>query len=129
MHAERKSLILVVMDVNMPLMDGLEASTEIKKINNSIIVIILTAFSNINDAVKAVKNGAYNYLEKPIKHEKLAALIKRALKARSLVETSAFSAPVSNVNDLDKNFVGQSDVMQKVFNIIFQNWHRLIPPY
>ena len=109
---------LVVMDVNMPLMDGLEALTEIKKMNNSIIVIILTAFSNINDAVKAVKNGAYNYLEKPIKHENLAALIKRALKARSLVETSAFSAPVSNVNDLDKNFVGQSDVMQKVFNII-----------
>ena len=45
-------------------------------------------------------------------------MIRRALKARSLVETSAFSAPISNVNDLDKNFVSQSDVMQKVFNII-----------
>ncbi len=109
---------LVVMDVNMPVMNGLEALEEIKELNQSIIVIILTAYSNINDAVKAVKNGAYNYLEKPIKHENLAALIKRALKARSLVETMAFSAPVSSVNDLDKNFVGQSDVMQKVFNII-----------
>lgn len=109
---------LVVMDVNMPVLNGLEALEQIKEMNNSIIVIILTAFSNINDAVKAVKNGAYNYLEKPIKHENLAALIKRALKARSLVETSAFSAPVSSVNDMDKNFVGQSDVMQKVFNII-----------
>ena len=109
---------LVVMDVNMPVMNGLDALEQIKGINNSIIVIILTAFSNINDAVKAVKNGAYNYLEKPIKHDNLAALIRRALKARSLVETSAFSAPMSNVNDLDKNFVGQSDVMQKVFNII-----------
>jgi len=109
---------LVVMDVNMPVLNGLEALEQIKEINNSIIVIILTAFSNINDAVKAVKNGAYNYLEKPIKHENLAALIRRALKARSLVETSAFSSPVSSVNDLDKNFVGQSDVMQKVFNII-----------
>ncbi len=109
---------LVVMDVNMPIMNGLEALEKIKEVNNSIIVIILTAFSNINDAVKAVKNGAYNYLEKPIKHENLSALIKRALKARSLVETSAFSAPISNVQDLDKNFVGQSDVMQKVFNII-----------
>lgn len=109
---------LVVMDVNMPVLNGLEALEQIKMINNSIIVIILTAFSNINDAVKAVKNGAYNYLEKPIKHENLAALIKRALKARSLVETSAFSSPVSSVKDLDKNFVGQSDVMQKVFNII-----------
>ena len=109
---------LVVMDVNMPVLDGLEALERIKSINNSIIVIILTAFSNINDAVKAVKNGAYNYLEKPIKHDNLAALIRRALKARSLVETSAFSAPMASVSDLDKNFVGQSDVMQKVFNII-----------
>ena len=80
------------MDVNMPNLNGLDALEQIKEINNSIIVIILTAFSNINDAVKAVKNGAYNYLEKPIKHDNLAALIKRALKARSLVETSAFSA-------------------------------------
>ena len=60
---------LVVMDVNMPVMDGLTALEEIKNFNSSIIVIILTAYSNINDAVKAVKNGAYNYLEKPIKHE------------------------------------------------------------
>ena len=102
-----------------------EALEQIKEINNSIIVIILTAFSNINDAVKAVKNGAYNYLEKPIKHDNLAALIRRALKASSLVETSAFSAPISNVNDLDKNFVGQSDVMQKVL-ILFLSLRRLI---
>ena len=75
---------LVVMDVNMPEMDGIEALSEIKKYDPTIIVLILTAYSNVGDAVKVVKEGAYNYLEKPISAENLVALIKRALKANLL---------------------------------------------
>lgn len=110
---------LVLLDVNMPEMDGMQALVEIKKYDPSIIVLILTAFSNVTDAVKAVKEGAYNYLEKPITSENLAALIKRALKARSLVETSVFSAPsLSLGKSSDDKFVGESDVMKKVFGVI-----------
>lgn len=110
---------MVVMDVNMPEMDGIEALREMKKYDQSLIVLILTAYSNVQDAVTAVKEGAYNYLEKPITSENLVALIKRALKARSLVETSAFSAPrLSLGGNSDDKFVGESDVMQKVFSVI-----------
>lgn len=109
---------LVVMDVNMPEMDGIQALTEIKKYDPSIIVLILTAFSNVTDAVKVVKEGAYNYLEKPITSDNLVALIKRALKARSLVETVGFSAPTLSLGKGEDKFVGESDVMQKVFNVI-----------
>ncbi|EPZ50274.1 sigma-54 interaction domain protein [Bacteriovorax sp. BAL6_X] len=109
---------LVVMDVNMPEMDGIEALTEIKKHDPTVIVIILTAYSNVTDAVKVVKEGAYNYLEKPISSDNLVSLIKRALKARSLVETVGFSAPVLSLGDTKNKFVGESDVMQKVFNVI-----------
>ena len=110
---------LVVMDVNMPRMNGIEALKEIKKLDSSIVVIVLTAFSNISDAVEAVKEGAYNYLEKPIKHDDLAILIKRAIKARSLIETMAFSAPsLSLGRDTDNEFIGESNVMKKVFDII-----------
>jgi DNA-binding NtrC family response regulator len=70
---------LVVMDVNMPEMDGISALTEIKKVDPSVIVIILTAYSNVSDAVKVVKEGAYNYLEKPISSENLVALMKPQL--------------------------------------------------
>lgn len=111
---------LVVMDVNMPEMDGIQALTEIKKHDPAMIVLILTAYSNVTDAVKAVKEGAYNYLEKPISGENLVALIKRALKARSLVETTAFSAPLLSAGDgqtTDK-FVGESNSMKKVFDVI-----------
>lgn len=110
---------LVVMDVNMPEMDGIEALGHIKKYDPSIIVLILTAYSNVSDAVRVVKEGAYNYLEKPITSDNLVALIKRALKARSLVETSIFSAPQLSLGDnSDDKFVGESDVMKKVFNVI-----------
>ena len=116
----REKYDLVVMDVNMPEMDGIEALVEIKKHDPSIIVLILTAYSNVTDAVKAVKEGAYNYLEKPITSENLVALIKRALKARSLVETTAFSAPTLSLgNDSsDDKFVGESSEMKKVFSVI-----------
>ena len=115
----REKYDLVVMDVNMPEMDGIEALTQIKQHDSSIIVLILTAFSNVSDAVRAVKEGAYNYLEKPITSENLVALIKRALKARSMVETTAFSAPTLSLGDSgDDKFVGESNSMQKVFDVI-----------
>jgi DNA-binding NtrC family response regulator len=116
----REKFDLVVMDVNMPEMDGIQALAEIKKHDPSTIVLILTAYSNVTDAVKAVKEGAFNYLEKPITTENLVALIKRALKARSLVETTAFSAPTLSLGDdgTDDKFVGESNAMQKVFNVI-----------
>jgi two-component system response regulator HydG len=111
---------LVVMDVNMPEMDGIQALTEIKKHDPTVIVLILTAYSNVTDAVKAVKEGAYNYLEKPISSENLVALIKRALKARSMVETVGFSSPTLSIGETggkDK-FVGESNAMKKVFDVI-----------
>lgn len=115
----RENFELVVMDVNMPQMDGITALGEMKKHDPSIIVLILTAYSNVTDAVKVVKEGAYNYLEKPISSENLVALIKRALKARSLVETTAFSAPQLSLGEEKQDqFVGQSEPMKKIFNII-----------
>ncbi len=112
---------LVVMDVNMPEMDGIQALTEIKKHDPSVIVLILTAYSNVTDAVKAVKEGAYNYLEKPISSENLVALIKRALKARSMVETVGFSSPTLSIGEASTSkdkFVGESNAMKKVFDVI-----------
>lgn len=116
----REKYDLVVMDVNMPEMDGIEALTEIKKHDSSIIVLIITAYSNVSDAVRAVKEGAFNYLEKPITSDNLVALIKRALKARSMVETTAFSAPTLSLGDgnTEDKFVGESNSMQKVFDVI-----------
>jgi DNA-binding NtrC family response regulator len=108
---------LVLLDVNMPCMSGLEALKEIKLHDPSIIVLILTAFSNINDAVVATKEGAYNYLEKPIKAENLVYLIDKALKAHTLVRNISFSAPMIKLPN-GTEFIGQSTEMKRVFSVI-----------
>jgi DNA-binding NtrC family response regulator len=108
---------LVLLDVNMPRMDGLECLKQIKAYDPSIIVIILTAFSNVKDAIEATKEGAYNYLEKPIKAENLVYLVDRALRAHSMVKAMSLSAPVVNLPG-GNTFVGQSAEMKKVFSII-----------
>lgn len=108
---------LVIMDVNMPRLTGLEALKEIKAHDPSIIAIILTAFSNVRDAVEATKQGAYNYLEKPIKAENLVYMVDKALKAHTMVKNLSFSAPQIRLPG-DTEFVGQSNEMKKVFSVI-----------
>ena len=108
---------LVLLDVNMPRMTGIEALKEIKAHDPSIIVLILTAFSNIRDAVEATKEGAYNYLEKPIKADNLVYLVDRALKAHTMVKNLALSAPVFKLPN-GTDFIGQSNEMKKVFSVI-----------
>jgi DNA-binding NtrC family response regulator len=108
---------LVLLDVNMPKMSGLEALKEIKAFDPSIIVIMLTAYANIRDAIEATKEGAYNYLEKPIKTENLVYLIDKALKAHNMVKAIQYSSPIVNLPQ-GTTFVGQNAEMKKIFAII-----------
>jgi DNA-binding NtrC family response regulator len=108
---------LVLLDVNMPRMGGMEALKEIKAHDPSIIVIMLTAFSNVRDAVEATKEGAYNYLEKPIKAENLVYLVDKALKAQHMVKNLSLSAPVFKLPN-GTDFIGQSNEMKRIFSVI-----------
>ena len=107
---------LVILDVNLPGMSGLECLKRIKERDASITVILMTAYSTIEDAVQAVKDGAYNYLSKPIKHQALVEMVQKALEAKTLVEDMAFSAPI--VSMASGEFVGNSNEMRKVFGVI-----------
>jgi two-component system response regulator HydG len=75
---------LILMDVRMVKVSGLEALTVIKKYNPSIPVIIITAYSSVESAVEAMKNGAYDYLTKPLDFDKLRLNLQRAMNHRQL---------------------------------------------
>lgn len=107
---------LVLLDVNMPRMSGLECLKKIKDLDPAIIVIVMTAYSTIEDAVTAIKEGAYNYLPKPIKHQAIVEMVTRALEAKRLIQNMAFSAPIVRLDT--GNFVGNSTEMRKIFGII-----------
>ena len=104
----------------MPHLNGKEALKKIKEENPATIVIMLTAFANLDDAVETVKLGAYNYLAKPIKSAEVVDMIQKALEAHALIETIAFSSPIVTLED-GKKFIGQSREMKKIFHMI----HRL----
>lgn len=110
---------LILMDVRMPEMDGLQALTEIKEHNPSTFVVIMTAHSNLNDAIAAIKEGAYDYLEKPVSPEKLADIVKKSLEAHEMVSSLAASNPIFD-DDIESEIVGNNSKMKEVFNLIYK---------
>jgi len=116
-QVENNDFDLVLMDVRMPEMSGLEALAQIKVLDSRIFVVIMTAHSNLQDAVTAIKEGAYDYVEKPVQPEKLAQIVKKALETQEMVTSLALSAPVLD-DDVDSDFVGSSKKMREIFDLI-----------
>lgn len=111
---------LVLMDVRMPELNGIEALKQIKEHDPKTFVVLMTAHSNLQDAVAAIKEGAYDYLEKPVQPSKLIEIVTRANEARDMVSRLALSNPIFD-DDIDSEFVGTSKKMRDVFDLI----HRL----
>ncbi|MGZ3772648.1 MAG: sigma-54-dependent transcriptional regulator [Pseudobdellovibrionaceae bacterium] len=110
---------LVLMDVKMPEMNGIEALTAIKEHDPRTFVVLMTAHSNLHDAVLAIKEGAYDYIEKPVQPQLLAEIVRKSLDARDLVSSLALSNPVFD-DDIESEFVGGSSKMKEVFNLIYR---------
>jgi two-component system response regulator HydG len=77
---ERDAFDLILMDIRMTNMDGIEALTEIRKISPLVPVLIMTAYASVKTAVEALKAGAFDYLTKPLDIEELKILIEKALE-------------------------------------------------
>jgi two-component system response regulator HydG len=107
---------IVILDVDMPRLNGLETLKRLKEKDPGLIVLMLTAHATVQDAVLAVKDGAYNFLSKPVAGEELLGLIDRAVEAHRLISSIAASSPV--LLEEGRKIIGSNSQMQKVFNII-----------
>lgn len=114
---EKNTYELVIMDVKMPEMDGLTALQKIKEVDPKIFVVILTAHSNVRDAIEAIKEGAYDYLEKPIQREKLIEIYKQSQQAKNLVKDAVGSLPILD-DDIDNDYQSDSEKMKEVFGLV-----------
>ena len=76
---------LVLLDVRLPDQDGLEVLRKIKELDTDILVIMMTAYSDVQTAVSAIKSGAYHYINKPFELEELKLLIEKGLETKSLI--------------------------------------------
>lgn len=107
---------IVILDVDMPRLNGLETLKRLKEKDPGLIVLMLTAHATVQDAVQAVKDGAYNFLSKPVSGDDLLALLDKAVEAHRLISSIAASSPV--LLEEGRKIIGSNSQMQKVFNII-----------
>jgi two-component system nitrogen regulation response regulator GlnG len=105
---------LVVLDVRLPGMDGLSAMRRLTHLAGEIPIVVITAFGNLEVAVAAMQNGAFDYLSKPFDLEQVAAVIDRALTQRKRLPSNLPAEPFAPGQDL----LGKSSAMQEVFNRI-----------
>ena len=113
---------MVLLDVNLPGMSGLDVLKQIRQIDPTITVLIITAHGNIRDAVEAMREGAYNYVEKPVQQSDIEELMLKASNASSLVKKMGLSRPIITLEN-GEEFIGESQQMRSVFEIIERLGH------
>ncbi len=117
---EKEEPDVVLTDLRMPGMDGIELLTRIKQIRPEIMVILMTAYGTVKTAVKAMKLGAEDYLGKPIDVEELEVVLEKVLEKKSLLaETRGLRERLEHKYRFD-NLVGESPEMLAAFKTIRQ---------
>jgi two-component system response regulator HydG len=111
---------LVLMDVRMVKISGLEALETIKAYNPAIPVIIMTAYSSVETAVEALKQGAHDYLTKPLDFDKLRLTIDRAMEHTRLKEENRWLRETLGKQFDSQNIIGKSPAMLKLLETVSQ---------
>ena len=111
---------VLILDIMMPKMDGLEVLRRVKETHPDIDVIMITGLSQIETAVQSMKLGAFDYLSKPFDPDELKLVVKRALERRRLLQENLdLKSEVSSKYRFE-NIIGASPQMQKVYRLIAQ---------
>ena len=115
---EDADLDLVITDMRMPGMDGLELLKAVKSYNKELPVIMITAFGEVEKAVVAMKAGAYNYLAKPFNNEELLLNISKAIEHYSLLRENLRLRDEARVRYGFASIVGKNARMREIYQLI-----------
>ena len=115
---EKDKYDLLLVDMKMPGMSGLDFLKKVKEIDKDTIVILITAFASVPSAITALKDGAYDYVTKPVDPDELAHIVKKALEQKALKEENIHLK--ENIDEIIKpdNLIGESPQMKKIFELI-----------
>ena len=109
---------LILMDIKMARMGGIEALAKIKTLNPEIPIIMMTAYSSVDSAVKAMKSGAYDYLTKPLDVDELLLLIEKALRHTRLEKENLLLKEQLGSRFDFANIIGRSPAMKKLLETV-----------
>ena len=117
-HIHKEIFDLVITDLRMPKMGGLEVLKTVKACSPETVVLVITAFASAESAVEAMKHGAYDYLTKPFQVDEVQLIIRNALERRRLsTENMLLKREMASQSSFSR-IIGQSDAMQRVFEVI-----------
>ncbi len=110
---------IVVSDIRLPGIDGLQLLTRLKQRDPSLPVVLITGHGDIGMAVGAMRDGAYDFMEKPFSPERLVEVARRALEQRGLArEVSALRRQLNGRQTLEQRLIGRSPAMQQLRELI-----------
>ncbi|MBU1085966.1 MAG: sigma-54 dependent transcriptional regulator [Candidatus Omnitrophica bacterium] len=109
---------MVISDIRMTPINGLELLKKLKAINPEIIVLMVTAYASVDTAVKALRYGAYDYLFKPFKLDDIKLIIRKAFSQRRIFADDKSSEKKLKERYRFANIIGKSAPMQKIFDMI-----------
>ncbi len=110
---------LALVDIRMRGTDGIELQRKMREIDPDLVVIIMTGYASVDTAVAALKNGAYDYITKPLDPDDVAHLVSNALSHRRVREDNARMRDVITSQGANPhNIIGQGPAMQKIFRAI-----------
>ncbi len=113
-----KSFDVAISDIEMPEMKGIELLKKIQEFSPQTSVILITAYASIDTAIKALRNGAYDYILKPIEFDDLLNRINKLNEHKNLIsENIHLRSELHKEYDFN-NIIGKSPAMQKVFDLI-----------
>jgi two-component system response regulator PilR (NtrC family) len=115
---ERGPFDLLVSDIKMPDMSGVDVLRAAKRIDPDVIGIMITAFASTETAVEALRMGAYDYLSKPFDVDELKIVVRNALERRQLKQENVLLKRALRTTHRFSNIVGRSDAMLSVFKLI-----------
>jgi DNA-binding NtrC family response regulator len=115
---EKESYSLVITDVNLPDGDGLELLETIRTEHPQTVAVVITGYGTIESAVKAIKQGAYDYLTKPIADDELRLTVERAIKQQSLIsENESLRLQLEQKYSLE-NIISHDYKIAKIFDLV-----------
>ena len=110
-----------IVEVMMPGMDGMATLEELRKVNEELAVIMITAFASVESAIAAMKSGAFDYITKPFKNDEVLVVVRNALERGQLVaENRSLRQNIQERYHKFANIIGRSPKMRQVFDLIIQ---------
>ena len=114
----KQAVDLVITDLRMPKIDGIELLRQLRERDNDVSVIVVTAYGTVETAVDTMKYGACDYIVRPFELEAVEAAVKRALKLSKVQRENRFLR--QEINQGWGEFIGSSPAMQKIYTLIQQ---------